>query len=119
MIRMLGLTLVIVGVLSTPAAGASLRVCFRAAPDTTEVRLYVEGERAVVLPAPWPLQPDGNSCTTLTPLPPAVTRGTTQLYTLRAANAAGEESSASNALTFRYPAVLDPPTFVSVEATVP
>lgn len=103
------------------ATAASLKVCFKDVPtEATSVKLYVGGLKAVedVLVG-GASQADGSTCTTLTPVPPAVSRTTAQAYTLKSANSVGEEGAASNAISFRFPAIPGQATLVSISGTTP
>lgn len=103
----------------TGAEAASLKLCFKdVPPDATEVRGYV-GSLLLGQLLPGQSQVDGSVCAIVSPLPPAIIPGTAQQYSLRAANAAGQESPPSNGLTFRYPTVPTSPTLVSVGASAP
>lgn len=114
-------TCVVVLLCAAWAAAASLKVCYKdVKPDTAAIPLYVGGIKAVNdLMVGGASQPDGSSCTTLTPVPAAVARGTSQNYTLKATNAAGEEGGASNVIALRFPNLPGPPVLVSVGADVP
>lgn len=116
---MLVVTIVMFGVFAGAAWPASLKVCFKDIPlDASDINLYVNTTRTVGL-FPGQMQSDGSVCATISPLPAPVLRGTTQSYTLRGMNSIGEEGPASNALSFRYPALPTAPTLMSVGAVVP
>lgn len=101
------------------ANAASVKVCYKdVSPDASDVTLYV-GSTKTNSVFPGQTQTDGSICGTITPIPQAITRGISQSYTLRAINSLGEESLASNAISFRYPATPSAPTLVSIGATVP
>lgn len=105
------------------AEAASLKVCFKGVdPSATSIELFIDSTSTPTVGdilAGGASQADGSTCTVLNPLPAAVKQGTTQTYALKAADALGRESVASNAITFRYPAVPTAPTIVSVGASLP
>lgn len=106
---------------ATHVHAASLKVCAKDIDqDTAALNLYVGPVKANSYQMSISTPPSTELCYIITPVPvPPVVRGTLQPYTLRAANAAGEESVASSAITFRFPSVPSTPTFLSVGATVP
>lgn len=113
--------------LPSAARAASLSICFKdVSPDATQIRLYLDGLKAVDaankdinLLTGVQTQADGSFCTKVSPLPALVKAGTQQSYTLKAANSIGQESAASTALAFRYPNVPGVPSLLSVAASVP
>lgn len=112
------IVVILLGLVSQ-AHAASLKVCYsNVTADVSDVNLYI-GTTKVVDVFPGQTQGDGSICATISPLPPAVQRGTVQSYTLKAINSIAEEGPASNALSFRYPSVPTAPTFVSLGAVVP
>lgn len=101
------------------AGAASLRICYNdVKADTADVFVYI-GSTKTASVFPGQTMTNGNICGRIDPLPPPVIRGTTLAYTLRATNSIGEEGTASNALSFRYPTVPGAPTLVSVGVDVP
>ena len=120
--RMLGAGLVVamVAVLATPAEAASLKVCWDGGSVTADAAtLQVLADDVVIYPdmlagaVTDPLL-STKKCNTK-PFPTSLVRGVNTAVTIKAVNALGEVGPASNAVTFRAPAVPPIVTGVTVQ----